>query len=265
MRGVMSLALAAAGCNQVFGLDETRPGYVPCWAEAQSMFDEDSDGAVDGCDLCPAIANQQTDEDGDGVGDECDPHLGDPRDRIAFFEGFSLPSLDPRWHAYGSRGAWEQLDGAVRQTTSLGFGTLILSETFHDASIEVIMSGQAPAGASMFTGQGVLTRIARDDEREFPVAFNCFSYFEPSTNKRLLVAEDQPDQAIKDQVSMPHATTTTLLRADTTGQCFGRPDDKPFAMTSLKVAQPVFDGEIGLRVSYTTAAFHAVTVYVTDP
>ena len=38
----------------------------------QSMHDEDADGVVDSCDVCPHIAGAQTDSDGDGVGDACD-------------------------------------------------------------------------------------------------------------------------------------------------------------------------------------------------
>jgi hypothetical protein len=265
MRAVMSVALLVAGCNQVFGLDETIPGYASCWGDSKVVFDEDNDGRVDGCDTCPGIANpEQLDRDTDGVGDACDPHPDEPRDHIAFFDGFSLPALDTRWHAYGSRGSWEQRDGAVRQTVENGYGTLILAETFHDATVEAVGSGQLPATDTQFTAQGVMTRIDPSDEREFPVLFICFSYFTPASNNRRLVAEDQPLQAIKTDVAMPHSMTT-VLRGNTTGDCYGRPDDQAYSMSSLQVAQPIVDGEVGLRIAYTTGAFHAVTVYVTDP
>lgn len=265
MRALLAVALLV-GCNQVFGLDETQPGYVPCWAEAQSMFDEDGDGAVDGCDVCPAIANPlQTDEDGDGVGDECDPHLGDPRDRIAFFDGFSLPALDSRWLSFGSRGAIELRDGALRQTVDIGYATLILHETFHNATVESVIAGDVQLDPAMYTSLGVLLRIAPEDEREYPVAISCFSYLVPMSSplRRALVIEDQPDQAIKMTVAMPLGDYT-LIRASYPGSCIGKPDALPTSAAALTMELPPFDGEVGIRAARTTGAFHSVTVYETD-
>jgi hypothetical protein len=267
MRAVLLVAaLGAGGCNQFWGLEPTESGYVPCWETAQSMYDEDGDGIVDGCDLCPAIADPlQLDEDGDGVGDECDPHLSSAHDRIAFFDGFSLPDLDPRWHAYGSRGAWAQANGAVAQTTVQGSGTLILRETFHDATAEVVMSGQTQLDPTHYTSLALLLRISPADEREYPVLITCFSYYEPisSGTKRLLVIEDQPDQAIKTDEVMAK-TERTLIRSTSRGQCVGRADDMPYVSTNLTMDLPSFDGEVGLRADYTTGAFESITVYETD-
>jgi len=256
--------LAVPGCNQVFGIDETVVG-VPCWAEAQSEFDEDADGVVDGCDICPGVADaMQLDEDGDHVGDECDPHLAEPIDRIVYFDGFSLPTLDPRWVSFGSRGAWEQADGDLSQTVVDGFGTLILQEVFDNATAEVVMSGQMQNDLTMFTSQGVLLRISPDDQREFPESIICFSYFEPTaTNRRLLVVEDQPAQAIKNQTSFTRGERT-LLRATSSGDCAGRVDEMPFVSTALTMELPPVVAHIGLRATRTVARFHSVTVYATD-
>jgi hypothetical protein len=262
MRGLLVLCLVA-GCNQVYGLDETQPGYVPCWAEEVSMYDEDGDGLVDGCDICPGIADpQQVDEDGDLVGDECDPHLGDARDHIAFFDGFASATLDSRWLAFGSRGTWTQADGAVSQIVAAGTGTLLLHKTFSNATIEAVVSGQTQ-DVGMYSAQSVLLRISPDAEKEYPDLFSCFSYFSPTSPTRGLVAEDQPLQAIKATRSMSHSSVT-VLRATTIGECYGRPDDQPYVSVSLLVEQPPIDAEVGLRVQGTIGSFHSVTVYETD-
>lgn len=256
--------LGVAGCNQAFGLDETVVG-VPCWAEAQSMFDEDGDGIVDGCDICPGVSDPlQLDDDGDLVGDECDPHPAEPFDRIVFFDGFSLPTIDSRWVSYGSRATWSQDAGVLSQTVVDGFGTLILQETFDNATAEVVMSGQMQTDPSLYTSQGVLLRIAPEDQREYPEAIICFSYFEPTaTNRRLLVVEDQPAQAIKDQTAFVRGERT-ILRATSIGTCTGRVDDMPYVSTALTMELPPIPSQIGLRLSRTVGQFHSVTIYDTD-
>lgn len=69
--------VAAAGCNQVLGLDETRPAPA-------ANLDADDDGVVDDIDNCPSVPNlMQADVDGDAIGDVCDPcswHISDVAD-----------------------------------------------------------------------------------------------------------------------------------------------------------------------------------------
>jgi hypothetical protein len=63
------LLLGLAGCNQLFGLQET--ALIDA-AEAV-VDDQDSDGVLDSIDNCPAVANAgQLDMDGDLIGDVCD-------------------------------------------------------------------------------------------------------------------------------------------------------------------------------------------------
>jgi len=259
--------VALAGCKQVFGLEEAVPGML-CWEKAQSMFDEDGDTIVDGCDVCPAVHDPlQLDDDGDTVGDECDPHLGDPRDRIAFFDGFSLPTLDSRWMSYGSRGTWVLADSAVSQVTSDGYGSLILHQVFDNATAEMVVSGQEQLDPALYTTQALLLRIVPGGEKEYPAPITtCLSYFEPiaTGTRRLLVMEDQPDQAIKNQITMPRGERT-VIRATSAGTCTANVDANVRVGTQLTIELPPIAAEIGIRTARSIGTFHSITVYETAP
>ncbi len=89
---VLALAVLAAGCNSLLGLDRTQA--VPI-ADAPPPTDDDHDDVRDDVDNCPTIANaDQADGDDDDIGDACDqceacvpcavgPHHDDDGDRLA--------------------------------------------------------------------------------------------------------------------------------------------------------------------------------------
>lgn len=93
--------LAISGCDVVWRLDDLRPASPPDAGDAddaddasdappmpvhcdEDAHDEDGDGVVDACDLCPGIADDQADADGDGVGDACDPSVTAHNERVLF-------------------------------------------------------------------------------------------------------------------------------------------------------------------------------------
>jgi hypothetical protein len=116
------LLVIAAGCNQAYGLDGTRPleevdvdgdgipddsDNCPEISNA-NQADEDRDTIGNLCDNCPLLANrdQANVGDTDRVGDACDPHPEQLRDCLLLFDSFDDPdAFDAHWMlAFGSSG-----------------------------------------------------------------------------------------------------------------------------------------------------------------
>lgn len=91
MRSAVLLLVAA--CGRI-GFDDHSASAIdatPCMPAG--THDEDLDGIVDSCDVCPHLSDAaQPDRDGDRVGDGCDPEPEQPRQRIVVFDPFT--SLD---------------------------------------------------------------------------------------------------------------------------------------------------------------------------
>ena len=106
MRAWAGVAAFVAGCNPVFGIEETSLSI-----DAAPGTDEDGDNVVNDLDDCPGIYDPlQQDGDDDGVGDACDPHVATPGDKIIFtefFEGMSF-ALTP-----GNAASWTLAGGML--------------------------------------------------------------------------------------------------------------------------------------------------------
>ena len=115
MRSAVLLLLA--GCGR-FGFD-ARPtdaalDATPC--VPVGTHDEDADGIIDSCDVCPHLADAtQADTDGDRVGDACDPEVDLPRQRIALFDPFT------------SIADWTPIGPVVPEADSVSLGGIGLS------------------------------------------------------------------------------------------------------------------------------------------
>jgi hypothetical protein len=112
---VIGLTALVAGCNALYGIEETEP--VPpenldpdidgvlnvddnCPATYNPLqSDDDGDTLGDVCDNCPLVANaDQADVEDDSVGDACDSHPLVGGDCLLLHESFDDPqSLTTRW------------------------------------------------------------------------------------------------------------------------------------------------------------------------
>lgn len=124
-----------AGCNQIYGLDETR---LPT-----DDNDEDIDGPHNADDNCPSVPNSdQADADGDDVGDVCDPHPAAPGDTIAARFFFNAPARDAKdWRATN----WGFRDGYAEQPAVDANGELAALRTLEGTSL-IVEAAFVPTG-----------------------------------------------------------------------------------------------------------------------
>jgi len=150
VRITVALVLVS-GCNNVFGLDSTKPHS--CWSPVHTTHDEDGDGVTDDCDNCPADANpEQTDADQDGVGDACDPHPG-TADMIVAFDGFVD---DSAWTVTDGTFALGDDDYSLTAVGSDSIATSALNtDAYKHATIEVTMT-DIQLNNTLLAGAGIL-------------------------------------------------------------------------------------------------------------
>ena len=129
MRTAWLAVVLVAGCNSVFGLEETFPldedadddGVADlddnCRDVANALqLDSDHDGAGDECDACPVVANASdaADTDGDSIADMCDPRPTIAGDCMILLDRFSDPAaLAATWTIYGDANAVSATTGGV--------------------------------------------------------------------------------------------------------------------------------------------------------
>ena len=138
---VSVLLVAATGCNQVYGLEQTMlaDGFV----DALDLNDEDGDGLNNSLDNCPGITNgNQADADGDHVGDVCDINMTNPIDRIAATYFFNDPPNDAK--RFASATGWEFRSGDAAKLNPVGPATLY-AQLVPDGAGVVIEVGMSAA------------------------------------------------------------------------------------------------------------------------
>jgi hypothetical protein len=153
--------LVLAGCNDVYGLDSTKP------RDALVLVDEDRDTVADLedncrtkpntdqsnadgdllgdiCDNCPIIDSPITDDtDNDGIGDVCDPHPKDMGDCLLLVDNFrDKQDFARHWTAVTTMGATVTAeDGQVVVRSPLG-GDAIVTENASGGRTDVVMRGK---------------------------------------------------------------------------------------------------------------------------
>ena len=117
----VAVLLFAAGCGR-FNFDNTSTdSNTTPQCNPTSTHDEDADGIIDDCDVCPWIPDlPQADTDGDRVGDACDPEPANARQRIVLFDPLLTTAqwvpnslVDPRGDSVKLGGVGAQ--GALRR------------------------------------------------------------------------------------------------------------------------------------------------------
>jgi hypothetical protein len=164
--GALSAVWLLASCNDLLGIDPVVPDRIgdPDGGQSCVGHDEDRDGHVDRCDVCPSIADkdQLSTRDFDEVGDACD---GDSRpDSQRVFDPFTAenPGLWPKGLAAGWSLHDDVLDAKPGDTMQLSsFDALELV-----FSVETLAT-QPSAGDAGFVatvaGGAVYTCVARAD------------------------------------------------------------------------------------------------------
>jgi hypothetical protein len=249
------------GCDRVFQLNRTGPDASTCWDPEHVTHDEDHDGIVDGCDLCPADPDPlQPDEDGDGVGDACDPHLGVARDHLAFFDGFD--TTNQAWISSGTA-SWQIGNDAATQSVSTLTGYLILkNRTFHNPTLITSFHGQG-GGTSVTPSFVGAYAVITDDTMSPPLGI--VGDIEDTDLGSFVQVQRPPSKTAADYVTKAiPAGVRARIEVTAAGECYGRYDDGINVLAALPIAAPPADGEIGLRTTQTSATFDAVTVIESD-
>jgi len=251
------------GCDRVFQLNRTGPDASTCWDPQHVTHDEDQDGIVDGCDLCPADSDPlQPDEDGDGVGDACDPHLGSPRDHLVFFDGFD--TVNPAWTSLGATAAWQIASDRATQATPTLTGYLILkNRTFHNPTVITLVHGQLLGNTVTATFAGAYAVIT--DDAMFPPR-GIIGDIESVDSSWFVQVQRPPSNVAADFVTkLIGAGTLARISVSAVGECYGRFDGALNVEAAFPTLATPADGEIGLRTTETSAAFDSVTVIESDP
>jgi hypothetical protein len=224
-----AVLLLVAACGR-FGFDaqptDVALDAAPC--VPVGTHDEDGDGVVDSCDVCPHLAGAQLDTDGDRVGDACDPEVDKPRQRIAIFDPFT------------SIGDWTIISTVVLEPDSVRLGGVgqqgSLRRPFVPATDTVVIGARTFA---VGTGQRLLAILFK--EVADGKAFYCELYEDTNALLQLTYTLDGTSFVHPDSVDTPAlANGRGALAAaidPTSGTCRLAWNDMPFSATGSRPSE----------------------------
>lgn len=133
----MMLTIASACGRHDFAVlpdSAVRPdASITFCSTALTPHDEDGDAIDDACDVCPQLADPaQADSDGDKVGDVCDPAPALAKQRVAFFDPFTDPTV-ARWNL--------SVPGVWAPDVLEVIGTLTVETNQVDVNVDVTLEG----------------------------------------------------------------------------------------------------------------------------
>ncbi len=220
--------------------------------------DEDGDGVVDSCDMCPADADPlQADGDGDRVGDACDPHPAVIGDRILFFDGFTASVAG--WNQ--RVGTWTVAGGSFEQTAT-NTGQLATYDGLSAADFVVETGFQIGQFGGSPRNVGILGRTQNRDGSMCDLL---------QTNEGQVLAlhaltdNSASAASIEENIDPISVDVTYRLRTAFSGvtQTCRLLSTTMTATLTTDVLTTV--GGIGLRTNRAAARFHYVVVYGVDP
>ena len=259
--GLLALVLPF-GCDRLLELNELESfDASTCWDPGHPIHDEDHDGIVDGCDICPADPDPtQADDDGDGVGDACDPHRGVAGDHLVFFDGFD--TTNPAWASFGAGVSWQIANDTATQSASMSGYLILKNRTFHNPTVITFFSGQRVGTMASPTFAGAYAVITNDVS---PQPMGVVGDMESTDMGWFVQVSRPPSVASPDFVTrMIGGGTRARIAVTAVGECYGSYDNGINVVAALPTPAPPADGEIGLRTTITSATFDSVTVIETD-
>lgn len=270
----LTCALALAGCDIVFRLDQLSPvttdagsrdgdsdgpDAAPVQPCAGSMHDEDGDGVADKCDVCPGIPDpDQTDSDGDGVGNACDPSASVMHEIALFLsfhsdpEGWTLVSNN--WSNDGESMIYDtpndQTYGIIVYKGMMPAPPFVLEYHYELTSIPDEVSSLSVILDSDSTGHGVTCGYVRANTPLQDLARSTYQAVSKSA-----------ETAIPQVTAGEYRVTATYDRDSTLGCAIKADNNSTSGAVPLALPSPPAAGTLGFRAMLLGVRLDYVAIY----